>query len=286
VRRDDARASGVGLVAGGALVLTLVILYAPVVQLVVSSFNENSLTTRWQGLTGEWYRAALDNDQVREAALRSVRLAFTVAVAATVVGTASAVAVRRRPRLRAFVIGLAAARIATPEIVLAVALSVLLPLVDVGFGPVTMWFGHVVLLSAYVVLVVSTRLVGMSPVQEESAADLGASPMRVLATVVVPHVLPAVAAAAVLVAAFSFDDVLLSARLSGPTDTTLPLVILSMATRRPTPELDAIGSLVVLANLAAFAVALTVHSARTGRLHDLLAPTPAPPRRAEPIRGA
>jgi ABC-type spermidine/putrescine transport system permease subunit II len=272
----------VGLVAGAALALTLVILYAPVLQLVVSSFNQNSLTTRWQGLTGEWYRAALDNDQVRDAALRSVQLALAVAAAATVVGTAAAIAVRHRPRLRAFILGLAAARIATPEIVLAVALSVLLPLVEVGFGPATMWFGHVVLLSAYVVLVVSTRLVGMSAVQEESAADLGAGPVRVVATVVVPHVLPAVAAATVLVAAFSFDDVLLSARLSGPTDTTLPLVILSMATRRPTPELDAIGSLVVLANLAAFALALAVHSARNGRLRDLVAPGTARPSPVEP----
>jgi ABC-type spermidine/putrescine transport system permease subunit II len=272
VRRDIGRSATVGPVAGAALVLTLTILYAPVLQLVVSSFNQNSLTTRWQGVTAAWYRAALDNEQVRDAALRSVRLAISVAVAATVVGTAAAIAVRHRPRLRAFVLGLAAARIATPEIVLAVALSVLLPLVEVGFGPVAMWFGHVVLLSAYVVLVVSTRLVGMSALQEESAADLGASPARVVATVVVPHVVPAVAAAAVLVAAFSFDDVLLSARLSGPTDTTLPVVILSMATRRPTPELDAIGSLVVLANLAAFAVALLVHSARNGRLHDLVAP--------------
>ena len=82
--------------------------------------------------------------------------------------------------------------------------------------------------------------------------------------------MPAVAAAVVLVAAFSFDDVILSSRLGGPTDTTLPVVILSMATRRPTPELDAIGTLVVVAGLAAFAVALLVGRLRSGSTRDLL----------------
>lgn len=247
-----------GGIAVGSLVIVLALLYAPLVQLIVSSVNANSLTTRWEGFTTRWYRAAFADDVVTTAMWRSLRLAVLVAVTSGLVGTSAAIAVRHRPRMRALVRGLATARVATPEIVLAVALGVLFPLLGVRFGSWTMWFGHSALLSAYVVLIVAARLAGQSPNLEDAAADLGARPFAVVRHVVLPHAAPAVGVATLLVAAFSFDDVLLSSRLSGPQDTTLPLVIVSMATRRTTPELDAIGSLVIAAGLSAFAVAALI----------------------------
>jgi ABC-type spermidine/putrescine transport system permease subunit II len=250
--------------------VTLLLLYAPIAQLVASSLNSNALTAAWRGFTLDWYELALRNDEVVDAAWRSLRLAVAVAAAAGVIGTLGAVAVRHHPRSRRLLNTLATARIATPELVLAVGLSVLMPLLGLRFGTLSMWFGHTVLLSAYVLVIVSSRLSGTSIVLEEAAADLGASPLRVVRHAVLPHVMPAVAAALVLVAAFSFDDVLLSSRLGGPNDTTLPVVILSMATRRPTPELDAIGTLVIAAGLASFVLALTVGRLRAGSTRDLL----------------
>lgn len=263
-RSGRARGRGVGFGAGCALAVTVAVLYAPLLQLVVSSVNRNRLTARWEGFTSEWWSAALGNDEVRAAALRSLRLALLVALSAGLIGTAAAIATRRHPRVRAVVSALATARLAVPEIVLAVALAVVLPLVDVRAGPLAMWFGHTVFLSGYVVLVVGARVADLDPALEDAAADLGASPRRVLLRIVLPQVAPAVAAATVLVAAFSFDDVLLSSRLGGPTDTTLPVVIVSMATRRTTPELDAIGALVVGVGVVAFAVAALVARGRGG----------------------
>lgn len=256
--------------AGLGLVVTLVLLYGPIVQLVYSSVNRNPLTSSWTGWTRRWYDAALADRTVLAAAWRSVLLALSVSTGAGVIGTLASVAVRHHERLRSVVTAMATARIATPELVLAVALGVLVPLSGGRFGPFTMWFGHTALLSSYVVVIVSSRLAGTSRLLEETAADLGASPWRVVRHVVLPHVAPAVASSVVLVAAFSFDDVLMSARLGGPTDTTLPLVILSMATRRPTPELDALGTLVVLAGLGAFGVALLLARLRSGSSRDLL----------------
>lgn len=260
----------IGWVSGSALGVTLMLLYAPIAQLLVSSANQNKLTARWTGFTAQWYRLALDNDAVIAAAGRSARLALLVGLSAGVIGSVAALVVRRHPRFQAAVLSLAAARIATPELVLAVALGVVFPLAGVRFSTWTMWFGHTVLLSGYVVVVVTTRLGGLDPLLEESAADLGASPTRVVRHVVVPHVAPAMVAAGFLVAAFSFDDVLMSARLGGPNDTTLPLVILSMATRRPTPQLDAIGTLVVVAGALSFMVALAVGRVRSGNATDLI----------------
>ncbi len=249
---------GVGVTATAALATLMLLLYAPLLQLVVSSFNTNAVTARWKGFTTRWYRAVLTNNEALEAFSWSLQLAVSVAITAGVVGGGAAIAARRRPRLRAILVVMATARVATPEIVLAVALGVLLPLLDIEFGPWPMWFGHTALLSAYVVLVVNARLAGAQPDLEDAAADLGAPPAAVVRDVVVPHIRPAIMAAMVLVAAFSFDDVLLSSRLSGPDDTTLPLVILSLATRRTTPEVDAIGSLVLGLGALAFALAVAI----------------------------
>ncbi len=254
-----------------ALALTLTVLYAPIAQLLVSSFNRNSLTASWKGFTTRWYSQALDNEQVVDAAARSLRLALVVSFAAAIIGGLAVLVVRRHPKWSALVRSFAAARLAVPEIVLAVALGVVLPLFDVRPGAPAMWFGHTVFLSGYVVLVVGARLADLDPSLEDAAADLGARPLGVLRHVVVPHMIPALLASTVLVAAFSFDDVLLSNRLGGPQDTTLPVVIVSMATRRPTPELDAIGSLVVLAGVGAFIVSLLVSRLRGGFARDLVA---------------
>ena len=236
----------VGVLAWVALGVTLALLYAPLLQVAISSINTNSFGSSWEHPTLHWYRLAFDNELVVTSLWRSVRLAGAVGVSAALLGTGSAIAVRHRPRMRSLAASLATARIATPEILIAVGLGVLLPLAGARLGTVAMWFGHTVLLSAYVVLVVSARLQRMPEGLEDAACDLGASPWRVIRHVVIPQVIPAVLAAVLLVAAFSFDDVVLSLRLSGPTDTTLPMVILSMAQRRPTPELDAIGAVVVM----------------------------------------
>ncbi len=268
--RNSSDRRRVGWVSGSALAVALMLLYAPIAQLLVSSANENTLTARWTGFTTQWYRLAFDNDAVISAAGRSARLAILVGLSAGSIGSVAALVVRRHPRFQAAVLALATARIATPELVLAVALGVVFPLAGVRFSTWTMWFGHTALLSGYVVVVVSTRLGGLDRLLEESAADLGASPLRVVRHIVLPHVAPAMVSAGLLVAAFSFDDVLMSARLGGPNDTTLPLVILSMATRRPTPQLDAIGTLVVAAGALTFIMALVIGRIRSANAADLI----------------
>ena len=261
----------VGIVVSLSLAAALVLLYAPLVQLVISSLNTNSLGSSWEHPTLGWYRRALDNELVVASLWRSVRLALAVAFSAALLGTGSAIAVRHRPRIRSLAASLATARVATPEILVAVGLGVLLPLADIQLGVVAMWFGHTVLLSAYVVLIVSARLQGMPEGLEDAAQDLGAPPWRVIRHVVMPQVTPAGFASTLLVAAFSFDDVILSLRLSGPTDTTLPMVILSMAQRRPSPELDAIGAVVIMIGIVCVGAAtLAIRIRRVGEKHSVI----------------
>jgi ABC-type spermidine/putrescine transport system permease subunit II len=240
-----------------ALGLVLALLYLPMVQLVLNSVNADPIGVSWKGFSGEWYRAAFDDDGVRRALMTSLKLALVSGVGAVIFGTAAVMAVRLTKRARRAVKLTAVARVTTPEVVLAAGLAVVFPLIGWTFGFMTMAIGHVVALTAYVVLVVGARAARLQPSLEEAALDLGAGPWTAFRTVVFPELRGAIAASGLLAAAFSFDDLLLSLRLSGPDDATLPMVILSLTLRRPSPELDAIGTLVIVGSAIVFATALT-----------------------------
>ncbi len=130
-----------------------------------------------------------------------------------------------------------------------------------------MTVAHVAYLSAFVVLLVGARAAGADVAHEEAARDLGANRWQVLRHVVLPDLRPAIIAAAVLTAAFSFDDVALSLTLRGPQDTTVPVYILSAVQRRVTPSVHAIGAMVLMVGVTAFVLAWAVN--RSVGAHDV-----------------
>ena len=240
-----------------ALVLLLVVLYAPLVRLVVNAFNANELATTWGGFTLRWFRAAVHNDGVRRSIRTSAVLAAFTSMVSVVLGTLLVLGLKYANRGTVF-LGrlLAVARVTTPEVILATGLFVMLPIIGLHFGFTALLIGHVVYLTGFVIVLVGARAASADPLQEEAAADLGASPARVLLRVVLPNLYPAIGAAALLSAAFSFDDVALSRVLASPTTTTLPLILVSMIQRRVTPEIDAISTLLLIIGAALFVIAL------------------------------
>lgn len=253
----------------------LVVLYAPLVFVAVSGVNRNPLSTAWQGATWQWYQDAWNDRALRRSVGVSLRLAAVTTVLAVVLGTGVAVAARRSRLLAWVARATAAVRVATPEIVLATALAALVPALGLNFGFRTMLLAHVAYLGAYVVLIVGARAAQLDPDVEAAAADLGAGPWRTLTQVILPELRPAMGASALLVMAFSLDDVALSLALRGPTDTTLPVYLYSVVQRRVTPSIHAVGTVVVLTGAALFLVALA--------LHNLL--DPAKPQRRRRVRG-
>jgi spermidine/putrescine transport system permease protein len=226
--------------------LLVVVLYVPLLYVVYASLNANPSGSSWKGVTGTWFREAWSSVTARQAFENSVSLAAVSSVGATLAGTAVALAVRRTTWMRAVAVGLAGARTASPEIIIATGLAVLLPLVGVRSGFRPMALGHIAYLSAYVALLVGARAAGADVSQEEAALDLGARRWRVLRDIVIPDVLPAVIAAGLLAAAFSFDDVALSQSLRGPNDTTLPVYLVStINSPNQSPSIYAIGTMVI-----------------------------------------
>ncbi len=251
------RADGLG--ARMTLYAVMVLLYAPLVFLVVASVNANPASTAWRGLTGRWYREAFDDPALRRAVGVSIRLAASTAVLSVLIGALAAIAARRSQWLGRISSVFGVARIGAPEIILATGLKVAITAAGISFGFRPMLAAHVTYLAGFVVLIVGARAAGSLRSHEEAALDLGAKRGQVLRDIVIPDLMPAIVSSALLVLAFSFDDVALSLALRGPNDTTVPIYIFSAVQRRVTPSIHAIGALVILAGVVTFSAAALVN---------------------------
>jgi len=228
--------------------LTYLFLYAPILVLVVFSFNRGRLTAAWEGFTFDWYLKLLENPQILTSLRNSLLIAAATTVACTVLGTAAALAFfRHRFRREAALDGLITLPIVVPEIVLASSLVLLFAAVGLRLGFVTIILAHVAFSVSYAVVVVKARLAGFDRSLEEAAMDLGATPWQTFWLVTLPQIAPGVLAAALLVFSLSIDDYVITSFVAGVGSTTLPIQIYSMVRTGITPEINAISTLMLVA---------------------------------------
>ena len=222
--------------------LVYVYLLAPLVMVVVNSFNDNAFRTEWRGFTLRWYEEAWSKDLVVEAAMNSLVIALVVALLSAILGTSAALALERSRRwMRGFFQASTYARIVFPELVLAVALLIFLARSGIPRGYVGITLGHVVFSSAYVAVIVAARLAARDPATDEAARDLGATAFRALWRVTLPEIMPAIIAGSLLAFTFSLDNVVTSFFLQGSTP-TLPLVIFGLIRFQVSPVVNALGT--------------------------------------------
>jgi spermidine/putrescine transport system permease protein len=241
------------------LLLVLAAIYVPLGRMIISSVNADQFSVRWEGFSTKWYRSLADGATLT----RSVRNSITIAVVSSALAVVIALAAslgryRQRGPLVALSRGLQLSRVVIPEVVLAAGLVIIITGRGWKLGFPTIVLGHVVSITAFAATIIDARLSGLDHRLVDAARDLGASPWRMARTVVVPDLWPGVVAATLLAFVFSFDDVLLSQLLSGPTSGTLPMELLSRIERRKTPAVDAIGVLVLAGGLSAFIVSSVV----------------------------
>ena len=229
-------------------------LYLPILSLVVFSFNDSALQSTWTGFSLRWYQSLLNDTNLLKAAWLSIKIAIFSATAAVIVGTwAAYVLVRKGPFFGFPVfIGMLNAPLVIPEVILGV--SILLMIIEVrsliGFpadnGMFTIWVGHVVLCVAYVSVVVSSRIRELDGSLEEAALDLGATPLKVFFSIVLPLIAPAMVAAWLLAFTLSMDDVVIASFLNGPGYTTLPVEVFSRVRLGIKPEVNALATIMIL----------------------------------------
>lgn len=256
-------------------VTVFLFLYIPIGIIVLFSFNSGRHASDFQGLSVKWYARALDNPFAMEALGNSLMVASLTAVLASVFGTMAALALHNvRGRLRAIYDAAIYVAIMIPGIVIGIAtlialitvFNVLNPLLEtywplvlgdapklsMGYG--TLVAAHTMFTMALVIVIVRARLTGMDRALVEASADLYATPWGTFWQVTLPQIYPAVLAGFLLSFTFSFDDFIIAFFVAGA-NTTLPIYVFSSIRRGITPEINAIGSMVLGTSLVLLALA-------------------------------
>jgi len=230
--------------------LVLFMLYAPITVLIVFSFNDNRSVVRWTEFSLRWYSAALENDDIRDAALISIQVAFTATFFATIIATMAALATTRSGQYwgKSASIALINQPLMIPEIVTAIAtlsfFSILRHITGVtGIGWLIL--AHTVFCVPFAYMPIRARLTDMSVTYEAAAADLYASPLQTFRYVTLPLLMPGVVAGAMLAFVVSLDDVIITLLVAGPGETTLPIYILGQIRRGVTPEVNAVSTILI-----------------------------------------
>src|SRR5574344_227324 len=236
------------------LVLGLLFIYVPMLVLVIYSFNASRLVTVWGGWSTKWYAGLLDNKQLMGSVLRALEIASYTAIAATALGTLAALVLTRIKHFKGRTLfgGMVTAPLVMPEVITGLSLLLLFVAMAqlIGWpaerGVVTIWIAHTTFCTAYVAIIVSTRLREVDHSLEEAAMDLGARPWKVFFLITVPMIAPSLAAGAMMSFALSLDDLVLASFVAGPGSTTLPMEIYSAVRMGVKPEINAIASLILL----------------------------------------
>lgn len=254
----------------------LLFLYAPLLLLLVYSFNSNTINMAiWSGFTFDWYRSLLglttnlgsdafyleSTDELLASVKNSLIVASTASVLSTIIGTAAALALARfRLPGKSLYDGLLLVPMIMPDIVLGIALLIFFVGLGIRLGLTTIVLGHCTFLSSYVFIVVTARLAGMDRLLEEASADLGAAPVATFRRVTLPLILPGVVGGFLLSFIISLDDVVITYFIAGVDSETLPLFILGMMRRGIKPEINALAMLLVLFSFVVAATGLYFRS--------------------------
>lgn len=246
----------------------LLFLYAPLVVLVIMSFNDSRRTTIWKGFTLGWYRKLFADTELMLALANSLTIAAISTAISLLLGAMAAIALwRLRFRARPLVEGAFALPIVVPEICLGVAMLLFFTRVlpwpaglpwPLSLGAIIA--AHVSFSFPFVAVVVRARLASFDRALEEAARDLGASQWRALADVVVPHLRPALVAAALLAFTLSLDDFVITFFTAGPDTVTFPVKVYSMVRFSVTPKVNAISTLLLLITICLTAIALRLQA--------------------------
>ncbi|WP_375058099.1 putrescine ABC transporter permease PotI [Zobellella sp. DQSA1] len=236
------------------LLLGFGFLYLPMLLLIIYSFNSSRLVTVWAGWSTRWYGELLRDQMMMQAVGLSLTIAFFAATAAVVLGTVAGFVLTRIGRFRgengfAFMI---TAPLVMPEVI--TGLSLLLLFVAMGDwlgwpaqrGMSTIWIAHVTFCTAYVAVVVSSRLRELDKSVEEAAMDLGARPLKVFFVITLPIIAPAIIAGWLLAFTLSLDDLVIASFVSGPNATTLPMVVFSSVRLGVSPKINALATIIIL----------------------------------------
>ena len=234
-------------------------LYAPILVLIVFSFNASRLSASWQGFTWHWYDALWHDEALRAATANSFLVAGWSTAIVMLLGVPAAMGLERVKLRSARVIeATLLLPLVIPEVMMGVGLLLLFVTVRMPLSLTTVAIGHAAFNLPVAIAIVRARLRKLDPRLEEAAHDLGASSWQTFRHITWPLLRPAVWGAGLLAFTISLDDFIVTFFVAGPGATTLPLKVYSMIKSGVSPEINALSSVLVLVSMMLVAVSVAL----------------------------
>jgi putrescine transport system permease protein len=257
------------------LVLVFAFLYAPIISVVIYSFNASKLVTVWGGFDYKWYVALWNDRQIIDAAKLSLLIAAVSSTLATILGTIAGYVLVRFPKFlgRTAFSGMVNAPLVMPEVI--TGLSMLLLFISMeqlvgwpqGRGFTTVVIAHTTFTLSYVAVVMRSRFLVLDLSLEEAAQDLGAKPLKVFFVITLPIVMPAIVSGWLLGFTISLDDLVITSFTNGPGSTTLPQVVFSKVRLGLDPKINALAT-IIIAVVSVGVIIATIHMRRSEKLRQ------------------
>lgn len=228
------------------MALLLVFFYAPILFMIIFSFNSSKSLTHFTGVSLCWYEAMLKNHGMMESLYVTIIIALLATIISTIIGTITAIGLSKSKKvLRAFVSQVNDFPIMNPEIVTAIGLMLLFITFQIEKGFVTLLLAHIAFCIPYVILSIMPKIKSLDPNLADAAMDLGATPWQALVKVIVPQIMPGIVSGALIAFTMSFDDFVISYFVTGQGVKNLSIMVYTMS-KRINPSVNAISTLVVL----------------------------------------
>ena len=224
--------------------LAFLFIYAPIIVLIVFSFNASKSRGVWAGFTLDWYKKLFTNREVLSAFYNTIVIAIASSIISTIIGTFAAIGIHNmRGKSKKVVLNLNYLPVINPDIVTAVSLMALFRFLRINFGMATMLISHVVFSIPYVILSVLPKLKQMNKHLAEAAMDLGATPFYAMRKVIIPEIMPGIITGGLIAFTLSIDDFVISFFNTGHGVNNLSITIYSMARKGINPVINALSTL-------------------------------------------
>ncbi len=228
------------------MLLMMIFFYAPIIYIIVFSFNGSRSLTHLDGFSLRWYEKMFNDRTMMESVWYTIIIAVLSTIISTVVGTITSIGLSKsRPILKKTVEQINNFPIMNPEIVTAIGLLMFFSALGVKKGFTTLLLAHVMFCIPYVMLSVTPKLRSLDPNLADAAMDLGATPWQALTKVIVPQVMPGIISGALIAFTMSFDDFIISYFVTGNGVSNISILVYTMS-KRVNPSINALSTLVIL----------------------------------------
>lgn len=233
------------------LIFIFAFLYAPILVLMIFSFNDNKSRVTWHGFTLRWYESLFQNETIMNALWTTLLVATVSAIFSTILGTIAALGIHSMGKVpRGLFLTVNNIPMSSSDTIMGISFMLLFFYVGINKGMLTLLVAHITFCIPYVILSIMPKLRQMDKHAFEAALDLGATPYMAWRKVVIPEIMPGIITGAIMAFTISIDDFVVSYFTSGKTSQTLSVVIYSMVRRRISPEINAVSTIMFLCVLA------------------------------------